>query len=72
MHCRVGDHIAVVELEARKINQWVRLHYIIESLLLINSNYSEISNKLLGLAQPNNYMSAPPLPHSAYRMSFCK
>jgi hypothetical protein len=47
-------------LWARKINQWVRLHYINGSLLLINNNYSEINNKLLG-SEPNDYMAAPPL-----------
>jgi hypothetical protein len=31
------------------------------SLILINSNYSEISNKLLGSAEPNDYKPAPPL-----------
>jgi hypothetical protein len=46
---------------ARKINQWVRLHNINESLLLINNNYSEIRPKLLGSAEPNDYMPAPPL-----------
>jgi hypothetical protein len=45
----------------RKINQWVRLHYTNGSLLLINNNYSEISNKLLGSAEPNDYMAPPPL-----------
>jgi hypothetical protein len=34
----------------------VQFHYINESLLQINSNYSEISNKLLGSAEPNDYM----------------
>jgi hypothetical protein len=37
---------------ARKINQGVQLHCIIESLLLINNNYSEISNKLLVQLNP--------------------
>jgi hypothetical protein len=32
-----------------------------KSLLLIKNNYSEISNKLLGSAEPNDYMLARPL-----------
>jgi hypothetical protein len=31
------------------------------SLQLMNSKYSELSNKLLGSAEPNKYMLAPPL-----------
>jgi hypothetical protein len=38
------------------MNQWVQFHYINESLLLMNTNYSEISNKLLASDEPNDYM----------------
>jgi hypothetical protein len=31
------------------------------SLPLMNSKYNEISNKLLGSAEPNKYMLTPPL-----------
>jgi hypothetical protein len=55
------DHVGPVfsiNHVARKINQWVRLHYINGSLLLISSNYSEIRPKLSCSAEPNDYMPA--------------
>jgi hypothetical protein len=50
--------------EARKINQWVHgfnFNILMGLLSLMNSNYSEISNNLLGLAEPNGYTVALPL-----------
>jgi hypothetical protein len=43
------------------MGSWVQFHYINGSLSLMNSNYSDISNNLLGSAEPNGYTLAPPL-----------
>jgi hypothetical protein len=54
---------------ARKTSQWVHGFnsiILMGSLPQINSNYSEISNNLLGSTEPNGYMVAPPLCHETW------